>query len=303
MPQNSQKEDKNTILNESEEYLLRILNAIHYIRQGGTETDACLEYDLDVSSFRRMIFSKRDSKGYQSPYPVFSKNTVLITTEYERLLAYMMKDDGWEIHSFATGVELVTLPKGQYMPVDVHRSLKKVLREHFTERERKVLISRGIRKMSVEQIGKELNVTRERIRQIEAKALRKFRKRNLRNQVFLGIDYYKRFEEAKNEGRKIASQEMTDMLEDFKTLYYKEKKQELIQSEKSRIYQQVMETSIEDMGLSTRSKNCLRRKKLFTIGDIIHLKKSDLMEIRCLGKRSYDEIIRALRERGVELKN
>jgi RNA polymerase primary sigma factor len=56
--------------------------------------------------------------------------------------------------------------------------LDKVLGE-LTERERKVLLLRfGLedgRARTLEEVGKEFNVTRERIRQIEAKALRKLR--------------------------------------------------------------------------------------------------------------------------------
>ena len=49
----------------------------------------------------------------------------------------------------------------------------------LTEREQKVLILRfgleDVRARTLEEVGKEFNVTRERIRQIEAKALRKLR--------------------------------------------------------------------------------------------------------------------------------
>jgi RNA polymerase primary sigma factor len=56
--------------------------------------------------------------------------------------------------------------------------LDRVLGE-LTDRERKVLLLRfGLedgRSRTLEEVGKEFNVTRERIRQIEAKALRKLR--------------------------------------------------------------------------------------------------------------------------------
>ena len=56
---------------------------------------------------------------------------------------------------------------------------REILVEVENERERKVLILRfGLkdgRPKTLEEVGKEFNVTRERIRQIEAKALRKLR--------------------------------------------------------------------------------------------------------------------------------
>ena len=72
------------------------------------------------------------------------------------------------------------------VPVPVDAATYTLLREQLdevldtlTERERKVLILRfGLedgRARTLEEVGKEFNVTRERIRQIEAKALRKLR--------------------------------------------------------------------------------------------------------------------------------
>ena len=60
----------------------------------------------------------------------------------------------------------------------LHEQLNEIL-DTLTERERKVLSPRfGLvdgRARTLEEVGKEFNVTRERIRQIEAKALRKLR--------------------------------------------------------------------------------------------------------------------------------
>ena len=70
------------------------------------------------------------------------------------------------------------------MPADaatftlLHEQLSEVLNT-LTPREKKVLVLRfGLedgRNRTLEEVGKEFNVTRERIRQIEAKALRKLR--------------------------------------------------------------------------------------------------------------------------------
>ncbi len=64
----------------------------------------------------------------------------------------------------------------------LHNELEKFL-SHLTDRERDVIIQRygldGRGSKTLEQVGKELNVTRERIRQIESKALRKMK--NMRN--------------------------------------------------------------------------------------------------------------------------
>ena len=81
----------------------------------------------------------------------------------------------------STGIVIVlTLANAILVPRLVKGSyLQKVIRYTLTPREEKVLRLRfGIedgRTRTLEEVGKEFNVTRERIRQIEAKALRKLR--------------------------------------------------------------------------------------------------------------------------------
>ena len=59
----------------------------------------------------------------------------------------------------------------------------------LTEREQQVLRLRyGLddnHSRTLEEVGKQLNVTRERIRQIEAKALRKLKRKNIRMRDYL----------------------------------------------------------------------------------------------------------------------
>ena len=59
----------------------------------------------------------------------------------------------------------------------------------LTPREKKVLTLRfGLedgRQRTLEEVGQEFNVTRERIRQIEAKALRKLKRKNIRMRDYL----------------------------------------------------------------------------------------------------------------------
>ncbi len=57
-----------------------------------------------------------------------------------------------------------------------------------------------------------------------------------------------------------------------------------------------LQTEIEELDLSVRSYNCLRRAGLRTVGDIIDRidRRSDLLQIRNLGARSADEIMKAL---------
>lgn len=59
--------------------------------------------------------------------------------------------------------------------------------------------------------------------------------------------------------------------------------------------------SIEDLDLSVRSSNCLKRNGLKTIQDLCNMKESELMIVRNLGKKSYKEILDKLAELGLSL--
>jgi RNA polymerase primary sigma factor len=62
-------------------------------------------------------------------------------------------------------------------------------RERFAQRARQVLIMRYMHDMTLEQIGQALGVTRERVRQIESKAIRMIRARHdLREKIRETLD-------------------------------------------------------------------------------------------------------------------
>jgi DNA-directed RNA polymerase subunit alpha len=59
--------------------------------------------------------------------------------------------------------------------------------------------------------------------------------------------------------------------------------------------------SIEDLDLSVRSTNCLKRNGLKTVQDLCNMKESELMTVRNLGKKSYKEILDKLKSLGLSL--
>jgi len=64
----------------------------------------------------------------------------------------------------------------------------------------------------------------------------------------------------------------------------------------------LLETSIEDMELSPRSSNCLKRASINTIEDLVHKTKGDMLKVRNLGSKSLDEIIFKLEQMGLHLR-
>lgn len=52
----------------------------------------------------------------------------------------------------------------------------------------------------------------------------------------------------------------------------------------------VLSLSIEDLDLSVRSYNCLKRAGILTLGDLVKYSEADIMNVRNFGKKSLDEI-------------
>ena len=65
----------------------------------------------------------------------------------------------------------------------------------------------------------------------------------------------------------------------------------------------VMEMSIEDMDLSVRSYNCLKRANINTIEDLTRKSKDDMLKVRNLGLKSLEEVINKLEGMGLSLRN
>lgn len=59
--------------------------------------------------------------------------------------------------------------------------------------------------------------------------------------------------------------------------------------------------SLEDLDLSVRSYNCLKRSQIKTVADLCNMKESELMTVRNLGKKSYKEILEKLDSLGLKL--
>ena len=64
----------------------------------------------------------------------------------------------------------------------------------------------------------------------------------------------------------------------------------------------LMELPIEDMDLSVRSYNCLKRAGLNTIQDLLKKSKSDMFKVRNLGAKSVEEVINKLESYGFTLR-
>ena len=65
----------------------------------------------------------------------------------------------------------------------------------------------------------------------------------------------------------------------------------------------VLEMTIEELDLSVRSFNCLKRVNINTVEDLISRTEDDMIKVRNLGRKSLEEVIHKLAMMGLSLKN
>ena len=100
----------------------------------------------------------------------------------------------------------------------------------------------------------------------------------------------------------LAAKVMTGHLELFIDLSEATKNtQVMIEKEESK-KEKVLETSIEELELSVRSFNCLKRAGIATVEDLTNRSENDMMKVRNLGKKSLDEVIAKLHSLGLNFK-
>ena len=63
----------------------------------------------------------------------------------------------------------------------------------------------------------------------------------------------------------------------------------------------VLEMTIEELDLSVRSFNCLKRAGINTVQDLVNTTEEDMMKVRNLGRKSYEEVVNKLTDMGLYL--
>jgi DNA-directed RNA polymerase subunit alpha len=76
---------------------------------------------------------------------------------------------------------------------------------------------------------------------------------------------------------------------------------ELMSEKEDKSKDKILEMTIEDLDLSVRSFNCLKRAGINTVDDLINKSPEDMMKVRNLGKKSFDEVREKLISLGLDL--
>ena len=183
--------------------------------------------------------------------------------------------------------------------------------DNLSYREKAVVKMRYEDGKTLEEIGKEFNVTRERIRQVEAQALKRLsHPSNIKDVACVSFSDYM-------EMQKALTKEINELRHQYMTLRgYTDSLEMAIAKEipsLTRILRTLPESHksssnplpdllLEDMGLSARAFNCLKRAGYTTASEVAEQDLSEMITIRNLGASSMQEVSDKLKEFGFDPK-
>lgn len=99
----------------------------------------------------------------------------------------------------------------------------------------------------------------------------------------------------------LASKMMIDHLNVMVELSEKVKEEDFMVEREDEQNSQILEMQIEDLDLSVRSYNCLKRAGINTVEELTQKTEEDMMKVRNLGKKSLKEVKQKLDELGLNL--
>ena len=105
-----------------------------------------------------------------------------------------------------------------------------------------------------------------------------------------------------SEGVSIGAKIMQEHLNLFVGLNDSAEGMEIMVEKEENQKEKALEMTIEELELSVRSFNCLKRASINTVEELTHRTEEDMMKVRNLGKKSLDEVKKKLEELGLGLK-
>ncbi len=100
----------------------------------------------------------------------------------------------------------------------------------------------------------------------------------------------------------LAAKILNDHLNLFVNLSDEAKNTEIMIESKETVKEKVLEMTIEELDMSVRSFNCLKRAGIDTVEDLTNKTEEDMIKVRNLGKKSLEEVIQKLHSLGLDLK-
>lgn len=99
----------------------------------------------------------------------------------------------------------------------------------------------------------------------------------------------------------LSARVLTEHLNLFSDLSDKTQSVEIMVEKGDQSKERILEMTLEELDLSVRSFNCLKRAGVITVEDLIKMTDEDLMKVRNLGRKSLEEVIHKIESLGFKL--
>ena len=186
------------------------------------------------------------------------------------------------LYSDILGIPLCSKELTEAMPQDAEETLSYILETYLTPREQQVIKELYEEGKTQESVGSALGVTKQRVSQIQAKALRKIRCR-IRHELPHGLETVKRATVLWEHQKEDAIAKLVEQRKVLDEDYSRAIKDVLVRT--GRI-------PLEAVGFSARAYNVLRFNGVETLADVLSIQTQDeLLRFKNCGKRTVDEIV------------
>ncbi len=117
----------------------------------------------------------------------------------------------------------------------------------------------------------------------------------------LSLDVYTNGTLAPDEAVSLAAKVLSEHLSLFIDLSEKTSGIEVMIEKEDNEKEKVLEMNIDELELSVRSYNCLKRAGINTVEELTNRTSEDMMKVRNLGRKSLEEVLTKLKELGLQL--
>jgi DNA-directed RNA polymerase subunit alpha len=117
----------------------------------------------------------------------------------------------------------------------------------------------------------------------------------------LTLDVYTNGTLAPDEAVSLAAKVLSEHLNLFIDLSENAKLAEVMVEQEKNEDKKALEMTIEELELSVRSYNCLKRAGISTVQELCNKTPDDMMKVRNLGRKSLEEVLAKLKDLGLQL--
>ncbi|MDO4326639.1 MAG: DNA-directed RNA polymerase subunit alpha [bacterium] len=117
----------------------------------------------------------------------------------------------------------------------------------------------------------------------------------------LTLDVYTNGTLAPDEAVSLAAKVLSEHLNLFIDLSENARTAEVLVEKEDNEKEKVLEMNIDELELSVRSYNCLKRAGINTVEELCNRTSDDMMKVRNLGRKSLEEVLAKLKELGLQL--